>query len=133
MENQTKFLDILFNESFIDFDVLIKKVLTDLNLAEYGYSYFKKKDNYIIEVEKDNQLISLLFNDYFMVIRESRFRTTRDISEYWNKLIKQSELFKFILKPKQKAEYNRNLKDYQFLSKNSDLQEEELIQKELNF
>ena len=143
MENTTKFLDILFNEDFTSFNSLITKVLQELNLEEYGSTYHKKNNNYIIEVEKEDQLISILFNDYFMVIREGRFRKTKDLSEFWNKLIKQSILFrsddiedtmfKGILNKKQRAEFNRNLRDYKILvSERSAEQEEDLLQKELN-
>ena len=143
IENRTKFLDILFNESFIDFDVLIKKVLQDLGLSNYGYSYYKKNDNYLIEVEKDDQLVSILFNDYFMVKREGRFRKIEDISAYWNGMLKQSalfgdktiteDMFKGLLNKKQKAEYNRNLREYKALLDDNNELKEESIQRELNF
>lgn len=143
IENRTKFLDILFNESFIDFDVLIKKVLQDLGLSNYGYSYYKKNDNYLIEIEKDDQLVSILFNDYFMVKREGRFRKIEDISAYWNKILKQSalfgdktiteDMFKGLLNKKQKAEYNRNLREYKALLDDNNELKEESIQRELNF
>lgn len=143
IENRTKFLDILFNESFIDFDVLIKKVLQDLGLSNYGYSYYKKNDNYLIEVEKEDQLVSILFNDYFMVKREGRFRKIEDISAYWNGILKQSvlfgdktiteDMFKGLLNKKQKAEYNRNLREYKALLDNNVEMKEEDIQRELNF
>ena len=109
---KTYFLDKIHNANFKQFDVLIKAVIKDLYQENYPYTFFKKGDKWIIDIERDKDLISIVFDDYTMCIYNNVKKLSANNSHYW-----QDILFKFLTK-KQQLQYKKNLE------KQNDLMEE---------
>ena len=103
MENKTKFLDKIFNESILDFDNIVKSVIEDLEQLDFPYTYFKKDNKWIIEIEKENDLISIDFDDYEMNIYSSTKKLAASYSNHWQRI------FIEFLSKSQKIKYRKTL------------------------
>jgi len=102
---KTYFLDKIYNANFKEFDNLIKAIIKDLNQEKHPYTFFKKDDKWLIEIERENDLISVVFDDYTMVLNNNVKNLSGGYTNLWRKL------FITFLTKKQALQYNKNLEE----------------------
>lgn len=100
---KTYFLDKIHNANIREFDNIIKAIIENLNLEQYPYTYLKKDGKWLIEVEREHDLISILFDDYSMAIYNSINKINASYSNNWQKI------FNKFLHKNQKYHYKKGL------------------------
>ena len=101
---KTYFLDKLYNANFYEFERIIKAIVEDLCQEEYPYTFFKKDKMWLLEIEREQDLISVIFDDYRMYTHNSVKKLNAKYSTHWQ------NLFQKFLRKNQKYLYNKNLK-----------------------
>ena len=119
---KTYFLDKIHNANIREFERILNSIIEDLNQKDFPYSYFKKDKNWLIEIEKDGGLISVIFDDYTMSIYSQDKCKGAEYSNRWRSLF-----YKFLHK-NQKYYYNKGLQKIE--SQNED-NKNSLDQKEI--
>jgi len=104
---RTYFLDKIHNANIREFDNIIKDIVNNLNLEQYPYTYFKKDSKWLIEVERENDLIFILFDDYSMATYNSVKKISASYSCNWQKI------FNKFLHKNQKYYYKKGLLELQ--------------------
>ena len=103
---RTYFLDKIHNANNREFERIINAIVTDLNYEEYPYTYFKQENNFwLLEIEKEDGLVSVYFNDYTMKISSSN---KKEFIYYVNKW---QTLFNKFLNKNQKCYYKKGLRE----------------------
>ena len=49
------FLDKIYNASFKEFESIIEEIVNNLNFANLSFNFLKIEDNWIIDIEKENE------------------------------------------------------------------------------
>ena len=101
------FLDKIYNSNFKEFEAIIEEIVNILNFSKLPFNFLKIEDNWIVDVEKENECLTICFNDYSMTISSTKDKNKEDISNKWQ------GVFQKFLRPKQKNEYAKNLKELQ--------------------
>ena len=102
---RTYFLDKIYNVNIREFDNIIKAIIENLNLEQYPYTYFKKGGKWLIEVERQHDLISILFDDYSMAVCNINSKTNASYSNNWQ------NIFNKFLHKNQKYYYKKSLQE----------------------
>jgi len=100
---RTYFLDKIYNANIIEFDNIIKAVVENLKQEQYPYSYVKKNGKWLLEIEKENDLVSVLFDDYSMKVNSKLKQMNVSYSNNWQKI------FNKFLHKNQKYYYKKGL------------------------
>lgn len=100
---RTYFLDKIYNANIREFDNIIKAIIENLNLEQYPYTYFKKGNKWLIEVERENDLISIVFDDYSMATCNTVTKISASYSNNWQ------NIFNKFLHKNQKYYYKKGL------------------------
>lgn len=120
---KTYFLDKIFNANHFCFDEIMQTIVEDLCQEQYPYTYFKKGNKWLLEIERENDLISVLFDDYTMQTHNSLKKISAEYSNHWRNIF-----LKFLHK-NQKYLYNKNLNKMQ---ENFENQHNQIDQEKLN-
>ena len=102
---KTYFLDKIYNANFREFDRIVTAIIQDLNQQNHPYTFFKKEDKWLLEIERENDLISVVFDDYTMIVNNNIKNLNASYSNLWRKL------FLSFLTKKQTLQYNKNLEE----------------------
>lgn len=100
---RTYFLDKIYNANIKEFDNIVKTIITDLNQEQYPYTYVKKNGKWLIEIERENDLIFVLFDDYSMQVCSKVNQITASYTNNWQKI------FNKFLHKNQKYYYKKGL------------------------
>ena len=118
---KTYFLDKIYNANFKEFDNITKAIIEHLNQSDFPFTFVKKGNKWLIEIEKDNELISVLFDDYSMFVYSSLKNVSENYSEQW-----QSIFYKFLHK-NQKYYYKKGLSKFELENSNTKINKDEII------
>ena len=100
---RTYFLDKIHNANIREFERIINTIVTDLNYEEYPYTYFKNGNKWLIEVERENDLISIVFDDYSMATYNTVTKISASYSNNWQ------NIFNKFLHKNQKYYYKKGI------------------------
>ena len=117
---KTYFLDKIHNANFREFDNIMKAIIEDLKQTEFPYSYLKKGNSWLLEIEKEDDLVSVLFDDYSMIIYSSLKDKSANYSHFWQ------QIFNKFLNKNQKYYYKKDLEKLE--KKNKNINEEEIVE-----
>ena len=103
---KTYFLDKIHNANNREFERIINAIVNDLNYETFSFTYFKKDNNFwLLEIEKEDELISVYFNDYTMKISYSNKKEVLYYVNEWQ------ALFNKFLNKNQKYYYKKGLRE----------------------
>lgn len=102
---RTYFLDKIYNANIREFENIIKAIIQDLDYEQYPYTFCKKGNKWILEIERENDLISVLFDDYTMAVYNTISKIRASYSNNWQKMFN-----KFLYK-NQKFYYKKGLQE----------------------
>ena len=101
---RTYFLDKIFNANHNEFEGIIKTIIKEeVGFKEFQYTFFKKKDKWVIDIETGEDLINIILDDYTMYVYSRAKDLTASNTNYWR------ETFKKFLRKKQLIKYNKNI------------------------
>ena len=97
------FLDKIYNANFKEFEHLFENLILSLGFKEFPHTIVKIENDWVIDIERGEDLITIRFNDYFMTMKNSQQKEKVDISKFWQ------NKFQTFLRKKQRMEYVENL------------------------
>lgn len=102
---KTYFLDKIHNANIREFESIMDTIVLNLEQENFPYSYCKKDGKWLIEIEKEEFLISVIFDDFTMRVINSAPKKELDFSNNWQKIF-----YKFLHK-NQKYYYKKSLQE----------------------
>ena len=100
---RTYFLDKIYNANHYEFEKIIKAIIEDLNQEEYPFTFFKRENKWVVDIEREKDLITIEFDDYSMILSNNVNKRSGESTCHWQRI-----LYGFLTK-KQKLQYNKNL------------------------
>ena len=102
---KTYFLDKIHNANFREFDNIVKAIIENLNQEQYPYTYCKKGNKWLIEIEREDDLIYVIFDDYSMAVCNTISKISASYSNNWQRV------FNKFLHKNQKYYYKKGLQE----------------------
>ena len=100
---KTYFLDKIHNANNREFEKIMQAIVEDMCQQQYPHTFFKKGSKWLLEIEREKDLISVLFDDYTMITHNSVKNLSASYSNNWQKI------FNKFLHKNQKYYYQKEL------------------------